>query len=55
MSQWYCSVCDEILDDENKPGVCKICQADDRMIMKMDEIPKSLEQVRDLARKKLKS
>ncbi|NOX34671.1 MAG: alpha-hydroxy-acid oxidizing protein [Deltaproteobacteria bacterium] len=54
MNQWYCSVCHEVLTSENKPGTCEICHADDRMILNMKEVPKSLEQVRDLARKKLK-
>ncbi len=54
MSEWYCSVCHEILNNETKPGVCGVCQADDRMIMKMEDVPKTLEQVRDAARTKLK-
>lgn len=54
MNQWYCSVCHETYNSENKPGTCKVCHADDRMIMNMKEVPQSLEQVRDLARKKLK-
>lgn len=54
MNQWYCSVCHEKLDSENKPKTCKVCLADDRMIMNMEDVPKSLEQVRDLARTKLK-
>lgn len=54
MNQWYCSVCHELLKSENKPGSCHICDADDRMIMKMEDVPGTLEQVRDLARTKLK-
>ncbi|MCD4718969.1 MAG: alpha-hydroxy-acid oxidizing protein [Desulfobacula sp.] len=54
MNQWYCSVCHETFNSENKPGICEVCHADDRMIMNMKEIPQFLEQVRDLARKKLK-
>ncbi|MCK5695891.1 MAG: alpha-hydroxy-acid oxidizing protein [Desulfobacula sp.] len=54
MSQWYCSVCYEIFNSENKPGICEVCHADDRMIMNMEDVPQSLDQVRDLARKKLK-
>ncbi|MCP3871785.1 MAG: alpha-hydroxy-acid oxidizing protein [Desulfobacteraceae bacterium] len=54
MNQWYCSVCHETLESEDKPGKCKTCHADDRMILDMENVPKSLEQVRDLARKKLK-
>ncbi len=54
MNQWYCSVCHEVLEAENKPAVCLVCRADDRMIMKMEEVPGTLEQVRDMARTKLK-
>ncbi|WP_299983891.1 alpha-hydroxy-acid oxidizing protein [Desulfobacula sp.] len=54
MKQWYCSVCHETFNGENKPTTCEVCHADDRMIMNMEEVPQSLEQVRDLARKKLK-
>ncbi len=54
MNQWYCSVCHEKFRSENKPGECEVCHADDRMIMDIKEVPQSLEQVRDLARKKLK-
>lgn len=54
MNQWYCSVCHEIINQENKPATCEVCHADHRMIMKKEEIPQSLEQVRDLARTKLK-
>ena len=54
MSQWYCSVCNETFNCEIKPGICEVCHADDRMIMNMEDVPQSLDQVRDLARKKLK-
>jgi len=54
MNQWYCSVCHEIFNRENKPEACDICHGDDQMILNMDEVPQNLEQVRDLARKKLK-
>ena len=54
MNQWYCSVCHEKFNSENKPGTCEVCHADDRMIMNWEDIPQSLEQVRDLARTKLK-
>ena len=54
MNQWYCSVCHDILKGENKPGSCDTCQADDRMMIKLSDIPKTLEQVRDMARTKLK-
>ncbi len=54
MSQWYCSVCNETFNSEDKPSICEVCHADDRMIMNMEDVPQSLDQVRDLARKKLK-
>ena len=54
MNQWYCSVCHTKLNSEKKPDICDVCHADDRMIMNMEEVPQSLEQVRDLARTKLK-
>jgi 4-hydroxymandelate oxidase len=54
MNQWYCSVCQETINSEKKPVTCKVCHADDRMIMKQEDIPQSLDQVRDLARTKLK-
>lgn len=54
MNQWYCSVCHETVESESKPHTCEICHADDRMILTLEEVPQSLEQVRDLARKKLK-
>ncbi|SDU19667.1 alpha-hydroxy-acid oxidizing protein [Desulfobacula phenolica] len=54
MNQWYCSVCHEMFDYEDKPVICEICDADHRMIFNIKEVPQSLEQVRDLARKKLK-
>ncbi len=54
MNQWYCSVCHEKFSSDNKPGKCEVCHADDRMIMNIEQVPQSLEQVRDMARKKLK-
>ncbi len=54
MSQWYCSLCCETMQSDDKPGVCEKCQADARMIMEKDEVPETLDQVRDAARKKLK-
>ncbi len=54
MNQWYCSVCHTKLNSEKKPDICEVCHADDRMIMNMEDVPQSLEQVRDLARTKLK-
>ncbi|MCK5311009.1 MAG: alpha-hydroxy-acid oxidizing protein [Desulfobacteraceae bacterium] len=54
MTQWYCSVCHGTHKSESKPSECSYCHADDRMIMNVEEIPHTLEQVRDKARKKLK-
>lgn len=54
MSTWYCSVCHETFTGENKPDECQTCHADHRMIMNIENVPETLEQVRDQARKKLK-
>jgi len=54
MNQWYCSICHKTLENDEKPGVCDTCGADDRMIMLKKEIPETLEAVRDMARKKMK-
>lgn len=54
MNQWYCSVCHETTSSEEKPEACNGCHADERMIMATDSVPKTLDQVRDLARKKMK-
>ncbi len=54
MNQWYCSVCSKILTSQDKPENCESCHADKRVIMDIKDVPKTLDQVRDLARKKLK-
>ncbi|MCP4673371.1 MAG: alpha-hydroxy-acid oxidizing protein [Desulfobacula sp.] len=54
MNQWYCSVCSKILKSDGKPENCESCNADKRVIMDINEIPQTLDQVRDMARKKLK-
>ena len=54
MTQWYCSVCHGTHKSGSKPSECNYCHADDRMLMSTEEIPVTLEQVRDKARKKLK-
>lgn len=54
MNQWYCSVCHETHQCEDKPDLCEVCHADQRMMMNAADVPQSLDQVRDLARKKLK-
>jgi len=54
MGLWYCSVCHSEFTVKEKPDTCDNCQSDGRMIMDMSSIPKTLEAVRDSARKKLK-
>ncbi len=54
MNKWYCSVCHETSTGANKPDECGKCHSDHRMIMDIGNVPETLEQVRDLARKKLK-
>ncbi len=54
MEEWYCSVCLNTSKSEDKPDFCKNCEADERMLIPKEELPQSLEEVRDMARKKLK-
>jgi len=54
MNKWYCSVCHKTFYQENKPGECDNCHSDQRMIMEAESKPDTLDQVRDMARKKLK-
>ena len=55
MNQWYCSICHADLHQETRPETCDSCGADSRVILSsQEEIPESVEQVRDNARKKLK-
>jgi len=54
MNKWYCSVCNKTFTSQEKPEYCESCHSDKRVIMNSDDIPQTLEQVRDLARKKLK-
>lgn len=54
MKQWYCSVCLNTSQSEEIPKSCSHCQADERMMILEDELPQTPEQVRDMARKKLK-
>ncbi|WDP89135.1 MAG: alpha-hydroxy-acid oxidizing protein [Desulfobacter sp.] len=54
MSSWYCSVCHREYNEPEKPAVCSNCRSDQRMILLKDELPGTLEEVRDLARKKMK-
>lgn len=52
MEQWYCCVCHQILNSKDKPSKCTNCSFDERTIIK--DIPQTIEQVRDLARTRLK-
>jgi 4-hydroxymandelate oxidase len=54
MNQWYCTLCNKIIEGQEKPEKCQSCHSDKRMIMDTRDIPQTLDQVRDLARKKLK-
>lgn len=55
MQNWYCSICHFEAAREKRPETCPQCQADQRMILdKEEEVPASLEQARDRARKSLK-
>ncbi len=54
MEEWYCSLCLNAFESEDTPQYCEVCHADERMLMPKEEIPQSLEEVRDIARKKLK-
>lgn len=54
MNEWYCSVCHEISENEKKPSACNACMADERMILPLSDVPNTLEEVRDMARTKLK-
>lgn len=54
MSLWYCSVCHAEFSTPEKPGTCDTCESDHRMIMDLDSMPQTLEDVRDGARKKMK-
>jgi 4-hydroxymandelate oxidase len=54
MSLWYCSVCHSEFEIIKKPLVCDTCQSDERMIIDGSSIPKTLDEIRDAARKKMK-
>ena len=54
MAIWYCSVCHQKYDQSEEPGHCTNCLSDHRMIVLQEELPDTLEGVRDLARKKMK-
>lgn len=55
MTQWYCTVCHNRSEEEDKPDSCPVCKADKVMILGGDEkLPASVEDVRDTARKRLK-
>lgn len=52
MSLWFCSVCHSEFEEFEPPAVCSSCRSDRRMIVPKEELPATLEGVRDLARKK---
>ena len=54
MSPWYCTLCHHVHDIEAQPENCENCGSDSRMILSRDQLPQTLDGVRDLARKKLK-
>ncbi len=55
MSTWYCSLCHLETKQQDKPEVCSECKADETMIFDTEAgIPKTPEDVRDRARRKLK-
>ncbi|MCP3943950.1 MAG: alpha-hydroxy-acid oxidizing protein [Desulfobacteraceae bacterium] len=54
MSLWYCCVCHSEFTTGEKPSICDTCQSDDRMIMEVSSMPRTLEAVRSAARKKMK-
>ena len=53
MSEWICSVCHESFTGQ-EPEHCGTCGSDRRMIIAGEDVPQTLEQVRDRARTKLK-
>lgn len=55
MTDWYCTLCYNKTSSNEKPDTCSNCAGDKIMIMDMEEgIPKTPEDVRDIARKRLK-
>ncbi len=55
MANWYCTLCDTNSDTPEKPGTCPSCGADEIMMIDPDQgIPATPEDVRDVARKRLK-
>ncbi len=66
MTKWFCTICYNEHDSENSPGSCTHCGAHSKSIAQMKDesgeqtqkdfevLPESLDEVRDLARKKLK-
>jgi len=54
MSLWYCSVCHCEYDEPETPLVCENCKSDHRMILNKEDLPGTLEGIRDIARKKMK-
>ncbi|MDY0375430.1 MAG: alpha-hydroxy-acid oxidizing protein [Desulfobacterium sp.] len=55
MTDWYCTLCDTNSNLPEKPDTCPNCGADEIMILDPDQgIPATPEDVRDIARKRLK-
>ncbi len=55
MATWYCTNCHLKIDQGRAPQICPDCLADIRLFINMDDgIPVTPEDVRDIARKKLK-
>ncbi|PIE61146.1 MAG: alpha-hydroxy-acid oxidizing enzyme [Desulfobacterales bacterium] len=54
MTIWYCSVCGSEYEQTELPEECSDCRSDHRMIVEKTNLPRTLEAVRDLARKKMK-
>lgn len=58
MAKWFCTICYHEHEDKNPPESCTKCGAHPKSIMQPDPdleaLPSNLEEVRDLARKKLK-
>lgn len=54
MTLWYCSVCQSEFETPESPRQCTTCGSDHRMIQDKADLPRTLEDVRDMARKKMK-
>ncbi len=55
MTKWYCTNCHTEVEQDDNPRNCATCFADEKLILNMEEgIPATPENVRDIARKRLK-